>query len=39
VIFNKGGNAYEFVMSIPDTVDFRDWINQVWPSIEDVTIE
>ncbi|MCX6645237.1 MAG: hypothetical protein NTY09_02595 [bacterium] len=39
VIFNRGGNAYEFVMSIPDTSDFRDWIDKFWTSIEDITIE
>ena len=39
VIFNKGDNAYEFVMSIPDTVDFREWIDEFWASIEDVVIE
>jgi hypothetical protein len=39
VIFNRGGNAYEFVMTIPDTFDFRDWIDKFWTSIEDITIE
>jgi len=38
VVFNHGPNAYEFVMMIPDDVDFRDWIDEFWKSIEDVSL-
>ncbi len=39
VTFNVGPNAYEFVMSLPDYVDHRDWIDRFWASIEDLSIE
>jgi hypothetical protein len=39
VTFNRGPTAYEFVMSIPDTVYHRDWIDEFWASIIDVSIE
>ena len=39
VVFNCGPNACEFVMSIPDFADYRDWMDQFWASIEDVTIK
>jgi hypothetical protein len=37
VTFNVGPNAYEFVMSIPDTPDYRDWIDAFWASITDLS--
>ena len=38
VIFVVGENTYEFVMSLPDYVDYRDYIDRFWTSIEDVQI-
>ena len=39
VTFNVGPNAYEFVMSIPDTAVERDWIDAFWASIVDLSIK
>ena len=40
VTFNAGPNAYEFVMSIPDTAkDYHDWINTFWGSIADFSMD
>ena len=37
VTFNVGENAYEFVMSIPDNADFREWVKSFWASIENLS--
>jgi len=37
VAFTHDGNTYEFVMSLPDTIDYRDWIEQFWSSIQSFT--
>lgn len=39
VVFNAGPNAYEFVLSIPDNADYREWIDELWASIEDLSLE
>ena len=39
VTFNAGPNAYEFVMSIPDVENYRDWMNAFWASIEDFSVD
>ncbi len=39
VVFSYDPNTYEFVFSLPDYIDHRDWIDKFWESIEDVTIE
>jgi len=39
VTFAHGPNTYEFVMSLPDEAPMREWIDEFWASIEDVTIE
>ena len=39
VTFVVGSNTYEFVLSIPDSADQQDWIEQFWGSIESLRIE
>ena len=39
VVFNVGPNAYEFVLSLPDDIDYRDWMDEFWTSIEDLGIQ
>jgi hypothetical protein len=39
VTFNAGPNAYEFVMSIPDTASYRDWMAGFWSSIQDLSLD
>jgi hypothetical protein len=38
VTFNVQDNAYEFVMSIPDNAETKDWIDSFWVSIEDFSV-
>ena len=39
IIFNVAPNAYEFVLSIPDTADYREWMGNFWNSIQDLSIQ
>lgn len=39
VVFNVGPNAYEFVMSLPDFIDHREWIDKFWASVEELSIQ
>jgi len=38
VTFVVEGNTYEFVMSLPDYVDHRDYMDKFWLSIEDLSL-